>query len=173
MIVKQRRKERLKVGCRERITRKEKKKTRSLIIVVQVWSVLLALRRRKQGMKREKKKSETDKGPRSEGPQYNHIRLILQSPKNNPNKQIKDQINTSSIPTSKKNQSTRGGGAHGPPLLSRSHLGGPQYREAREPPHYGNRPQDANSDKVRQETWTPKGLFRRLARSKNRQRNQT
>ena len=123
--------------------------------------------------KRQKKiviKSEADNGPR---PQHNHIRLILQSPKNNPNKQIKDQINTSSTPTSKKNQSTRGGGAHGPPLLSRSHLGGPQYREAREPPHYGNRPQDANSDKVRQETWTPKGLFRRLARSKNRQRHQT
>ena len=150
-----------------------KEKTRSLIIVVQVWSVLLALRRRKQGMIRKKQKSETDKGPRSEGPQYNHIRLVLQSPKNNPNKQIKDQINTSSIQTSKKNQSMRGGGAHGPPLLSRSHLGGPQYQEAREPPHYGNRPQDANSDKVRQETWTPKGLFRRLARSKNRQRDQT
>ena len=61
----------------------------------------------------------------------------------------------------------------GRPSFPRSHPGGPQYREARQPPHYGNRPQDANSDKVRQETWTPKGLFRRLARSKNRQRNQT
>ena len=62
-----------------------------------------------------------------------------------------------------KNQYTRGGGAQGPPLLSRSRLVGTLVPRGREPPHYGNRPRQKIADKVWNKPWTPKGLFRRLA----------
>ena len=61
----------------------------------------------------------------------------------------------------RKIKSTRGGGAHGPPLLSRSRFEGPWYRETQASPHHGNRPQNAIASNGKTRDLGPrKGLFR-------------